>query len=170
MLLSFFAEGHVDYARYGLYYLQTMEAMPKLCKEQFLKGKHVMRHVQWFWNGIWSDMFIKTTFMRYGHGKRGIIGVTLKPETLKVWSLSLHICSRLEQDLSNFLYPDNDTELSNHKEESKGRISGDKADRESIKRKLQECITPMNPEGHPPEVVYIAMGKLHKTMLMWTKQ
>ena len=41
--------------------------------------------------------------MRYGHGKRGIIGVTLKPETLKVWSLSLHNCSRLEQDLSRFL-------------------------------------------------------------------
>ena len=79
-----------------------------------------MRHVPGLWNGIWTDMFIETTFMRYGHGKRGIIGVTLKPETLKVWSLSLHICSRLKQDLSSFLYQDNETELTRHKEESKG--------------------------------------------------
>ena len=160
MLPYFFAAGHVNYARYGLYYLRTIEAMPKLCQEQFLKGEHVMRHVPGLWNGIWSDMFIETTFMHYGHGKRGIIGVTLKPETLKVWSLSLHICSRLEQDLSSFLYPDNDNELTGHKEESKGRISGDKADRESIRRKLQECIDPMNPDGHPPEVVNIAIGKV----------
>ena len=50
-----------------------------------------MRHVPGLWIGIWSDMFIETTFVCYEHGKRGIIGVTLKPETLKVRSLSLHI-------------------------------------------------------------------------------
>ena len=73
---------------------------------------------------------------------------------------SLHICSRLEKDLLSFLYPDNDTELTGHKEESKGRIRGDKADRESIKKKLQKYIDPMNPDGHPPEVVNIAIGKI----------
>ena len=133
MLPYFFAAGHVNYARYGLYILRTMGTMPKLCQEQFLKGEHVLRHVPGFWNGIWCDMFIKTTFMCYGHDKRGIIGVTLKPETLKLCSLSLNICSRLEQNLSSFLYPDNGTELTGHKEESKGRISGDNADREPIK-------------------------------------
>ena len=86
MLPYFFAAGHVNYARYGLYNLRTMEAMPQACQEQFLKGEHVMRHVPGVWNGIWSDMFFETTFMRYGHGKRGIIGVTLKSETLKIWS------------------------------------------------------------------------------------
>ena len=160
MLPYFFAAGHVNYARYGLYYLRTMEAMPQACQEQFLKGEHVMRHVPGVWNGIWSDMFIETTFMRYGHGKRGIIGVTLKPETLKIWSLSLHICSRLEQDLSSFINPDDDSELTGHKEELKGRINSDKADRESIRKKLQECIDPLNPEIHPPEIVNIAIGKI----------
>ena len=58
------------------------------------------------------------------------------------------------QDLSSFLYPDNDTKLTGHKEESKGRM----ADRKLINRTLQECIDPMNPEGHPPEVVNIAIG------------
>ena len=28
------------------------------------------------------------------------------------------------------------------------------------KRNLQECIDSMNPEGHPPEVVNIAIGKI----------
>ena len=60
------------------------------------------------------------------------------------------------QDLISFLYPDNDTELTGHKEEYKGRM----ADRESIKRKLQENIDPMNPEGHPPEVVNIAIVQI----------
>ena len=69
-------------------------------------------------------MFIETAFMLYRHDKRGTIGLPLKPETLKVW-------------------PDNDMELTWHKEESNGRM----ADNESIKRKLQECIDPMNLEG-----------------------
>ncbi|KAH3814665.1 hypothetical protein DPMN_143170 [Dreissena polymorpha] len=73
--------------------------MPESAQEKFLKGVHVMRHVPGIWNAIWSDMFIETTFMRYGHGKKGIIGSTLKPETVKVWSLSLHICSSLKEDL-----------------------------------------------------------------------
>ena len=37
MLSYLFAAGHVNYARHGL--LRTMEAMPKLCQEQFLKGE-----------------------------------------------------------------------------------------------------------------------------------
>ena len=60
------------------------------------------------------------------------------------------------QGLSSFLCPDNDIELTGHKEESNGRM----ADREWIKMKLQECIDPMNPEGHPPKVVNIAIGQI----------
>ena len=82
-------------------------------------------------------MYIETTFMRYGHGKRGIIGVTLTPETMKLWSLSLHICSKLEQDLVYLIEPDDNRKQDKHKEESKGRIDSDKLDRNSIRRKLQ---------------------------------
>lgn len=49
---------------------------------------------------LWSDMFIESTFMRYGHSPGGIIGITLKPSTLKRWALSLHICSQLVNDVS----------------------------------------------------------------------
>ena len=59
------------------------------------------------------------------------------------------------QNISGFLYPDNGPELTGHKEESTGRM----ADKELIKRKLHECIDPINPEGHPSEVVNIAIGQ-----------
>ena len=91
MIPYFFASRHVNYARYGLYYLRSMEALPENVLKHFMKGAHVMRHIPGLWNGIWSDMYIETTFMRYGHGKAGIIGIPLKPETLKTWALSLHV-------------------------------------------------------------------------------
>ena len=47
----------------------------------------VMRHKEGIWNVILSDMFIESTFMRYGHYKTGVIDTTLKPESKKVWAL-----------------------------------------------------------------------------------
>ena len=37
--------------------------------------------------------------MRYGHSHGGIIGITLQPETLKIWALGLHIRSRIVEDM-----------------------------------------------------------------------
>ncbi len=68
MIPYFFAAGHVHYARYGLLYLRSMQKLHGEVLERFLKGEHVQRHRQGLWNGIWMDMFIETTFMRYGHG------------------------------------------------------------------------------------------------------
>ena len=92
MLPYFFEAGHVHFARYGVCYLRSMEALPQDVLVHFTKGEHVMRHQRGLWNGIWSDMFIETTFKQYGHAPGGIIGITLKPETLKVWALSLQAC------------------------------------------------------------------------------
>ena len=93
MLPYLFAAGHHHYARYGLYYLRSMEKLHGDVLDKFLKGKHVMRHKKGLWNGIWSDMYIESTFMRYGHGPNGIVGNTLKPSTLKKWAYSMHTCS-----------------------------------------------------------------------------
>ena len=103
---------------------------------------------------------IETTFMRYGHEKSGIIGVTLKPETMNLWCLSLHICSKLEQDLVCLIEPDDNGKQDKHKEENKGRIDSDKLDRNSIRRELQVCFNPMSPNDHPPEMVNIVLGKI----------
>ena len=67
-----------------------MERLPENVLKRFINGKHVKRHNPGVWNGIWSDMFIVTTFMRYGKGPGGLVGVTLKPSIVKRWALSLH--------------------------------------------------------------------------------
>ena len=44
MMPYFFAAGHPNYARYGLYYLASMERLPDDILVQFMKGEHLMRH------------------------------------------------------------------------------------------------------------------------------
>ena len=142
MLPYFFAAGHVNYARYGLYYF--------------------MRHNTGLWNGMWSDMFIETTFMRYGHGPGGIIGITLKPSALKCWALSLHICSHLIKDLADM----NDAgkgsfcASSLHKDEMPARKISDARDRKKISEKLMTCIDPLNSKDHPENIINIATGQI----------
>ena len=66
------------------------------------------------WNRIWNDMFIETTFMPYGHGPKGIIGIT-KPETC---ALGLHICSKVDKSIKNLVNEDALEEVQYiHKEE-----------------------------------------------------
>ncbi|KAK5898165.1 hypothetical protein CgunFtcFv8_015606 [Champsocephalus gunnari] len=60
-----------------------------------------MHHRSDVFNGIWSDMAIETTFMRYGHGQNGIIGITLRPETLKTWASSMHACNKVVGNLDS---------------------------------------------------------------------
>ncbi|MCP3888518.1 MAG: hypothetical protein GY702_06550, partial [Desulfobulbaceae bacterium] len=86
MVPLFFAAGHHNYARYCSYYISSMDAMPGHIQKQFLKGEHTVHHTAGISNGIWSDMAIETTYMRYGHGRSGIVGLTLNPESLKTWS------------------------------------------------------------------------------------
>ena len=99
MIPYFFAGGHVNYAMYGMYYQPSMERLPEHVLKRFLNWEHVMRHNLGVWNGIWSDMFIETTFMRWGKGPGGLVRVTLKPSTVKRWALSLHTTSPVESDI-----------------------------------------------------------------------
>lgn len=160
MLPYFFASAHVNYARYGLYYLRSMESLDREELAKFMKGEHVMHHVPGLWNGIWSDMFIETTFMRYGHGPGGIIGITLKPETLKTWALGLHICCRLEQDIAEVVGSEKERRQETHKEETKARIASDSSDRASIREKLKLIIDPLDPASHPPTIVNVVTGQV----------
>ena len=116
MIPYFFAAGHHDYARYGLYYLRSSEAMPDEICRQFLQGEHVTRHIAGAWNGMWTDMMIETTFMRYGKGPRGLIGITLIPNAMKTWALSLHICCRIQKDIREMTQHEMSTR-NGHKEE-----------------------------------------------------
>lgn len=159
MMPYFFAAGHQNYARLGLVYLRSIENLPKKVLHCFLKGEHVTRHRKGLWNGIWTDMFIESTFMRYGHGWSGIVGITLKPETLKTWALSRHICSQLMEDLAELRGESGDNKFQDyHKEEATARITSDKKDREVLKSKVEICIHPLKPELHPEQLVNVANG------------
>ena len=68
-----FAAGHIHYARYALYYLRTMETLPAEVYKHFRAHEHTMHHTPGLFNGIESDMAIETTYMRYGHGRKGIL-------------------------------------------------------------------------------------------------
>ena len=150
----------LHFSRYGAYYLQSMSNLPGDVLDEFLKGNHVMRHQEGIWNGIWSDMFIESTFMRYGHGPGGIIGITLNPKSIKRCALSLHLCSTLKQDLLSLVNGDSDKKVTKHKEEGASRIEADSMDRTKIREKLQSCIDPFDPESLDPDIVNIVSGEV----------
>ncbi|KAL8595804.1 hypothetical protein ACOMHN_012222 [Nucella lapillus] len=161
MIAYQFAAGHSNYARALIVYLRTIERLPPDILVHFLNGKHVMQHVEGLWNGIPSDNFIESTFMRYGHGRAGIVGVTLKPETLKTWALSRHVCSQLMVDLAEIRGDtDDDRFQTTHKEESPARMESDKKDREGVRKKIVMCIHPLDPDVHPKQLVNVANGSL----------
>jgi len=121
-----------------------------------------MRHIPGFWNAVGSDMYIETTFMRYGHGKKGIIGLTLKPETLNVWSLSLHICSRIKEDLKEMNSSGGVAMRCNTRKKKQGRIKADYQEKKSIRKKLEQSINPLDPSKHPTHLVNIVTGTIAK--------
>ena len=160
MIPYFFTAGHHNYARYGLYYLRSSEAIPDEICRQFLQGEHVTRHLAGAWNGMWTDMMIETTFMRYGKGPRGLIGITLKPNAMKTWALSLHICCRIQKDIREMTQHEMSTR-NRHKEEMKSRMLSDANDREKPRNKLEESINPLDSAQHPEEgILNIVSGRI----------
>ena len=109
-----------------------MEQLPDDFLQMFLEGKHVMRHNPGIWNAIWSDMYIESTFMRYGHASGGLTGLTLKPSAVARWALSLHICSQLRGDLVAMKEGQDNKIVTTHKEETQGRLASDSSDRQKI--------------------------------------
>ena len=71
MIPYFLAAGHVNYAGYSLFYLRTMQKLPGIVLEQPPKGEHIVCHQDGYWNGIWTDMMIESTYMRHGKGPAG---------------------------------------------------------------------------------------------------
>ena len=135
--------------------------------EHFMKGEHVMRHIPGIWNGIWSNMYIETTFMSYGHDQGGIIGIIRKPETLQIWALNLHIhvCGQLESDLADMVEGESENLQATHKEERPTRLTKDAHHnhREGIRRKLLMRIDPLDPEKHPEGIVNIVTGRVGRS-------
>ena len=139
-----------------------MEHLPDDLLQEFLKGKHVMRHNRGIWNAIWSDMFIESTFMRYGHHAGGLTGLTLKPSAVTRWALSLHTCSQLRGDPLAMNDKQNNKATTTHKEEAPGRMKSEASDCQNIKEALQNYIDPLATNTHPPGLLNVVTG-LHAT-------
>ena len=153
MLPYFFAAGHINYARYGLFYLLTMTKLPPNILDKFLSGEHVLHHKQGIWNGIWSDMMIETTFMKFGKGPTGIIGKTTNPRTIQIWAKSQHRCNEVLQNL-DVLRNKNEKIMKTHKEETSGRIKNDQVDQTKLKNFLITCIHPLESKSHTLSSLY----------------
>ena len=61
-----------------------------------------------------------------------IVGIMLKPETLKTWALSHHICSQFMEDIAGLREDMMDKAQMTHKEEGKAHIEPDHRDREGL--------------------------------------
>ena len=86
--------------------------------------------------GIWTDRLIETTFMRFGKSRGGIKGITLQPNTVKKWALSLHVCGQLSKDVQGMIDCEETKKVHTfHKEESAARIKCGEEDRQKKKEK-----------------------------------
>ena len=141
-----------------------MEAMPEVVRQHFVKGEHTTHHNAGLFNGIWSDMAIETTFMRYGHGHSGIIGitVTLRPETSKTWVYSLHACNTVVSNMDQMRTQEQHVPAfqTHHKDEAKARVKTDTKDRKAHRDKLEVCIDPLHPEDNQQGLVNIVTGQV----------
>ena len=82
-----------------------------------MAGQHVMRHQDGLWNAMWSDLFIETTYMRYGHGPSGIIGSTLNESTMAIWALSQSACAQVRHEIEAMKTHGNHQHVTYHNEE-----------------------------------------------------
>ena len=64
-----------------------------------MQREHVARQHKGLWNGIWTDMYIETTFMGYGKVSRGLMGLTATQKLVKKWAYGLKTCVGIVLDL-----------------------------------------------------------------------
>ena len=84
----------------GQLYLKSMSHLHPALLKRFMAGEQVMHHTDGLWNGIWSDLFIESTYMRYGHCPSGIIGATLSKTTLAILALSHNTMGHMSNDVA----------------------------------------------------------------------
>ena len=154
MLSYFTTAGHRNYLRFETINLIKMKNLPGELLHKF----HAMRHCNGLWNSIWSDMMIKMTALRHGHGPAGTIGIDLNG--LEGWAKSFHVLIVLEQSLLGLKRNETNKSVTNHKEEPKARMKIDCTDCDKLRKYLATSIAPFSADGHPQELVHIHSGKL----------
>ena len=130
MMPYFYSAGHWNYFRDGLIYLRTIEHLSDTLLEKFLVGEHVIHLQKGFWNGVWSNMAIESTYMKTGKGPRGMIGTTTNERSTTIWTSGHHLCGELTTELDDLRSKRRSDKVELHKEEQIGRIQADGLDRD----------------------------------------
>ena len=160
MLPYIFAAHKYHYARFGLFYVRSMQWMPEQCQEKFLKGEHALRLKAGINNAVPSDQFIECTWMRKGKSEDGVIGNTQQPQTTATWVYSRNASQTLINDLRAMTEESSKIDMT-HKEEAQGRMKMDLEDRLSLRDTLHGCIDPLDPETHPEgKLINIVTGHI----------
>lgn len=105
-------------------------------------------------------MMIETMLMKFGSSPGGLVGITLKPNSVTRWAYSFHKLSQMIKDINEL--HDTSSSKEKHKEEEKGRMMTDLSDRTKIRQKLSICIDPINEKDgeFTKTIVNIATGKV----------
>ena len=137
-----------------------MKNMPKTVLDHFMKGEHTVQHTKSFFNGLWPDMAIESTYMRFGHASSGIVGQAMKPETVKTWAYSMSACCELTESLEK-MRDKNLADNIHHKEEMTSRIATDEVDHSLLRKKLESSVDVFDHAQHPKDgLVHITSGKV----------
>ena len=143
----FFAANHWNYARYISWHVLDMSSsIPDHMLSAFLRGEHVCRHRDGFWNSVFLDQFGEQTYIPYGKSKGGLVVKSLYSEQVTEWILSHHLCNTLSLlPNSAFEEPGEEKEgkTSGHKEESENRRKLDAADRNKNIEELKNHSNPL---------------------------
>lgn len=76
-----------------------MRGLPDEIRSKFQKGMHVCRQSEGYFNGIWSDMMIETTLTKISSSPDGLVGITLKPNSVTRWAYSFQKLSQMIKDI-----------------------------------------------------------------------
>ena len=95
-------------------------------------------------NSTWSDIFIESTLMRYGHSKGDLTGITLNDMAVALLAHSLHSRGPLVRiQVCKMNCP-----MTHHLEESNARIQADNSDRRKLWERQYQCIDTFDPSGN----------------------
>lgn len=151
MLDMFFAAGHYNYARFGLYYLRSMESMSPELRKHFIAGEHAVYLSDGVFNGVWTDQGIESTYMKFGKGKKGIGRTALRPESQRQWAYSADATTTVSHSVRSLSGNGDVKHAHKHRDETNSRMEMDMKDKSSLRSKLSLAINPLDPAQHPSD-------------------
>ena len=148
-----FSAGHQHYVWYRMYNLNNTKKVPSLIEKAYFCVDHTAS--QWeLRNGVWSDSYIKTTFMSC---RKGPWRLNMYYNSLTL-NYCLHISTQIFQDL-NEICIDPLKEVRVQKEKTR-HVKTDGVNHEKICIKLNQYM--IDHQVTPSEIVSMWLGSVNK--------